>query len=155
MGVEYDMESVLASCAQRYFKLCEAPSAQLGVTASKSKKGMSKKHKKNVVNLEPGVDPSKYLTVVTTPFINDSDQKDSPQGAPCDHPNHPDAVTCPWCLHRFVKGKQQDTPSGTDIKSASTAVAGGYHHSQSQSGLSVDEDPLCRANGQVRSTQGH
>ena len=64
------------------------------------------------------VDPARFLTVATTPVLNDSDQKDSPQGSPCDDPNHPDAVTCPWCSHRFVKGKEE--PPATKKKGAKT-----------------------------------
>ena len=45
---------------------------------------------------EPDVDPSKYLSVVPTPFLNESDQMESPPGVPCDVPSHPDAVARPW-----------------------------------------------------------
>ena len=30
---------------------------------------------------EPDADPAQFLTVVPTPFLNESDQRDSPQGA--------------------------------------------------------------------------
>ena len=41
VGVEYDMESFLAACVQRYLKLRETPSAK--TTASMSSKKMTKK----------------------------------------------------------------------------------------------------------------
>ena len=46
-GVEYDMESCLASCVQRYLQLCAAPSAQSGAGSSNkaSKKSMEAKKK--------------------------------------------------------------------------------------------------------------
>ena len=95
VGIDYDMESLLASCVQRYLKLCEPNSAPTG--ASKPIKKLYNKQKKAAATDDlPDVDPSKYLTVVATPFLNDSDQKESPHGAPCYDPNHPDPVTCPW-----------------------------------------------------------
>ena len=62
----------------------------------------TKKQKKAETDHAPDIDPAEYLTVVPTPFLNESEQRDSPQGAPCDDPNHPDAVICPWCRHKFV-----------------------------------------------------
>ena len=82
-GVEYDMESFRASCVQRYLQLCADTSAQSGAALSNSatkKSAKAKKRASETVGCE--VDPSRFLTVVTTPFLNDSDQKDSPQGAP-------------------------------------------------------------------------
>ena len=111
-GIEYDMESFLASCVQRYLQLCADSSARSGADSSKSASTRSLKAKKKASETAVSdVDPARYLTVVTTPFLNDSDQKDSPQGSPCDDPNPPDAVTCPWCCHRFVKGKPDPTGS--------------------------------------------
>ena len=105
-GIELDMESCLASCVQRYLQLCESSRARSGTNSSGKTSRKSAKAKKKASMTEGcEIDPSRYLTVVMTPFLNDSDQKDSPQGSPCDDPNHPDAVTCPWCSHRFVKGK--------------------------------------------------
>ena len=105
-GIEYDMESFLASCVQRYLQLCESSSARSGTNSSGKASRKSAKAKQKASMTEGcEIDPSRYLTVVMTPFLNDSDQKDSPQGSPCDDPNHPDAVTCPWCSHRFVKRK--------------------------------------------------
>ena len=100
-GVEYDMESFLASCVQRYLQLC-ADSAQSGAGSSTSASKRSMKAKKKASETAGcDVDPARFLTVVTTPFLNDSDQKASPQGSPCGDPNHPDAVTCHWCCHRL------------------------------------------------------
>ena len=121
------MESFLASCVQRYLQLC-ADSARSGADSCKTASKMFIKAKKRASETATSeVDPSRFLTVVTTPFLNDSDQKDSPQGSPCDDPNHPDAVTCPWCCHRFVKGKLD--PPGSNKKEAKTTdgtEAGGY-----------------------------
>ena len=119
-GVKYDMESFLASCVQRYLQLCTEHSAQLGAGSSNQSSKKSMKAKKKASMTEGcEVDPARFLTVVTTPFLNDSDQKDSPQGPPCDDPNHPDAVTCPWCCHRFVKGKSD--PGESNKKGATVA----------------------------------
>ena len=127
-GIEYDMESFLASCVQRYLQLCETSSTRSGASSSGIASKRSLKAKKKASMTEGcEIDPARYLTVVTTPFLNDSDQKDSPQGSPCDDPNHPDAVTCPWCSHRFVKGKH--VPEGTNKKKAKevdSKGAGGY-----------------------------
>ena len=110
VGIEYDMESCLAACVQRCLHVCEPASAQTGASTSNNR--LSAKQRQNIAATEQyDVDPAKYITVVATPFLNDSDQKDSPQGSPCDDPNHPDAVTCPWCCHRFVKGKPDPTGS--------------------------------------------
>ena len=119
-GVEYDMESFLASCVQRYLQLCADDSARPGAGPSKSATKRAVKAKKKASETSAcEIDPSRFLTVVTTPFLNDSDQKESPQGAPCDDPNHPDAVTCPWCRHRFVRGKPD--PVGPDKKNTKPA----------------------------------
>ena len=131
-GVEYGMESFLASCVQRYLQLCAESSAQSGATSSQSGAATSKSATKKSMKAKKKasetpaceIDPSRFLTVVSTPFLNDScDQKDSPQGAPCDDPNHPDAVTCPWCHHRFVKGKEP--PPISSKKTAKSPDSGG------------------------------
>ena len=126
-GVDYDMESFLASCVQRYLQLCADASAQSGAEPSKSATKRSIKAKKRASETAGcEVDPARFLTVATTPFLNDSDQKDSPQGSPCDDPNHPDAVTCPWCRHRFVKQKpDHPPPSKKDSKATEGKGAGG------------------------------
>merc|ERR1712026_633886 len=109
------MESFLASCVQRYLQLCADESTRPSADSSKSATKKSLKARKKASETPTcEVDPSRFLTVVPTPFLNDSDQKESPQGAPCDDPNHPDAVTCPWCCHRFVKGKSD--PPGPNKK---------------------------------------
>ena len=105
-GIEYDMESFLASCVQRYLQLCAdstRSSADSSTSASSNSKRSMKAKKKKAETAIFDIDPARFLTVVATPFLNDSDQKESPQGSPCDDPNHPDAVTCPWCCHKFVK----------------------------------------------------
>ena len=126
--------------SKRYLQLCAGSSAQSGAsdsaqlgampTKSATKKSLKAK-KKASETAACEIDPSRFLTVVTTPFLNDScDQKDSPQGAPCDDPSHPDAVTCPWCLHRFVKGKEaapspdKKTSKQTDTKGDGGAPTG-------------------------------
>ena len=125
---------------QRYLQLCADDGAQKGESLSKSAERRSVKAKKKASETPAcEIDPSRFLTVVTTPFLNDSDQKESPQGAPCDDPNHPDAVTCPWCRHRFVKGKPDplgpdknntkpadSARSGADTAAATSSGAGGY-----------------------------
>ena len=125
-GIEYDMESFLASCVQRYLQLCADDGAKPGADPSKSALKRSLKAKKKASETPTcEVDPSRFLTVVSTPFLNDSDQKESPQGAPCDDPNHPDAVTCPWCCHRFVKGKSDPLgPSKKNTKPVDSAQSG-------------------------------
>ena len=91
VGIEYDMESFLASCVQRYMQLCVGSSAQSGAsdstqlgampTKSATKKSLKAK-KKASETASCEIDPSRFLTVVTTPFLNDScDQKDSPSGS--------------------------------------------------------------------------
>ena len=114
------MESCLASCVQRYLRLCGSDGD--GLRAPKGKKWKSKKQREREED-DTEIDPSKFLATVPTPFLNESDQRESPQGAPCDDPNHPDAVTCPWCLHRFVN---RETPSqcaspGTSTKPSQSA----------------------------------
>ena len=148
-GVEYDMESFLASCVQRYLQLCAdvGTSAQSGTGSSKSATKKSMKAKKKASETAGGeIDPGCFLTVVTTPFLNDCDQKDSPQGSPCDDPNHPDAVTCPWCRHRFVKGKPDPPRSKKKNEEAKDdeGAGGGIHqlHLESRSCLGAYENTV-------------
>ena len=59
VGIYYDMESCLASCVQRYSKLCEPSSARTGASTRPSKT-LSTKQKKTVApDDQPDVDPSK------------------------------------------------------------------------------------------------
>ena len=82
-GVEYDMESCLASCVQRYLQLCADTGAQSGAVSSNRASNRSMKAKQKASETAGcEVDPARFLTVVTTPFLNDADQKDSPQGSP-------------------------------------------------------------------------
>ena len=99
------MESFLASCVQRCLQRCPS-STQPGESLARSKK-LAKKQKKSVPGESHDVDPSKFLTSVPTPFLDETDQRESPQGTPCDGPSHPDAVVCPWCRHKFVNSANE------------------------------------------------
>ena len=99
------MESFLASCVQHYLKLRTQSSAGNGAGRKKNKA------KQSAVPDDDGplIDPAKFLTVVPTPFLNESEQRGSPQGSPT--PNDPNAVTCPWRVHRCVPGSDGDQHS--------------------------------------------
>eukprot|EP00974_Lingulodinium_polyedra_P089529 8681292-Lingulodinium_polyedra.AAC.1 len=70
VGVEYDVESFLASCVQRYLDLCVSDSARTGTPLKKS--GKKKKVARDDVD---EIDPALFLSVVPAPFLNEYDQR--------------------------------------------------------------------------------
>ena len=90
------MESFLASWVQHYLRMCTQGSTRQG--AGKGNVNNSK----GSTDDRQRLDPAKFLSVVPTPFLNESDQRESPQGAPVSDDSC--ATTCPWCRFRFVPG---------------------------------------------------
>ena len=95
-GIEYDMESFLASCVQHYLRMCAQGSTRQGAGKRNTKKC------KGTSDDGQQLDPAKFLSVVPTLFLNESDQRESPQGAPVADDSC--ATTCPSCRFQFVPG---------------------------------------------------